>query len=267
MAGLGRRVFAAGEVLTAGNVMGYLQDQAVMNFAGTAARGSAIGTAVSEGMVSYLADSNVVQAYDGSAWNSLAYASAVPTLAQTGLRTVIPTSVSVGSGSGSYDSTTGLITFTGTSSVTINGVFNSTYANYRILWSTSATTSYVNTQMVFRLRTTTDDSANVYYYGGRYTFADGGQGAMFSGNSGISQGQVGWFNGNTSYGFSTIDLLNPNTGTQASFGFASAGQNSNNSLYTTGAGIVYSATQYTGITLFGTGTGTFTGKAKIYGYN
>lgn len=68
MAGLGRRTFAAGEVLTASNVMGYLQDQAVMNFAGTAARGTALGTAVSEGMVSYLADSNVVEIYDGSAW-------------------------------------------------------------------------------------------------------------------------------------------------------------------------------------------------------
>jgi len=72
MAGLGRRVFAAGEVLTAGNVMGYLQDQAVMNFAGTAARGSAIGTAVSEGMTSYLADNNFVQVHDGTAWRSVA---------------------------------------------------------------------------------------------------------------------------------------------------------------------------------------------------
>ena len=71
MAGLGRRTFQAGEVLTASNVMAYLQDQAVMNFAGTAARGSAIGTAVSEGMVSYLADNNFVQAYDGTAWRSL----------------------------------------------------------------------------------------------------------------------------------------------------------------------------------------------------
>lgn len=71
MAGLGRRTFAAGEVLTASNVMGYLQDQAVMNFAGTAARGAAIGTAVAEGMVSYLADSNLVQVYDGSAWKSI----------------------------------------------------------------------------------------------------------------------------------------------------------------------------------------------------
>jgi hypothetical protein len=71
MPGLGRRTFAPGEVLTATNVMGYLQDQAVMNFAGTAARGSAIGTAVSEGMVSYLADSNAIQAYDGSGWKTI----------------------------------------------------------------------------------------------------------------------------------------------------------------------------------------------------
>ncbi len=71
MAGLGRRTFQAGEVLTASNVMAYLQDQAVMNFAGTAARGSAIGTAVSEGMVSYLADSNAVEVYDGAAWLGL----------------------------------------------------------------------------------------------------------------------------------------------------------------------------------------------------
>jgi hypothetical protein len=42
-------------------------DQAVMVFAGTAARSSAIGTA-SEGMVSYLSDSNALQFYDGADW-------------------------------------------------------------------------------------------------------------------------------------------------------------------------------------------------------
>ena len=71
MPGLGRRTFAPGEVLTATNVMGYLQDQAVMTFAGTAARGSAIGTAVSEGMVSYLADSDFIEFYNGTAWGAL----------------------------------------------------------------------------------------------------------------------------------------------------------------------------------------------------
>ena len=61
--GLGRRTFAPGEVLTASNVMNYLMDQSVMNFAGTAARGSAIGTALSEGMVSYMNDTDRLEVY------------------------------------------------------------------------------------------------------------------------------------------------------------------------------------------------------------
>lgn len=66
MAGLGYKVFTAGEVLTAANVNGYLMEQSVMVFAGTAARSSAIGTP-SAGMVSYLTDTSTLQVY-GTAW-------------------------------------------------------------------------------------------------------------------------------------------------------------------------------------------------------
>lgn len=68
MAGLGFKSFSAGEVLTAANVQGYLQDQVVMVFASSAARGSALGTAVSEGMIAYLKDTNALEYYTGSAW-------------------------------------------------------------------------------------------------------------------------------------------------------------------------------------------------------
>ncbi|MDB4418068.1 hypothetical protein N9262_02330 [Akkermansiaceae bacterium] len=68
MAGLGRKVFAAGEVLTAANVGGYLMDQTVMVFNDAASRTSALGLDVSEGMVSYTKDDNAIQYYDGSAW-------------------------------------------------------------------------------------------------------------------------------------------------------------------------------------------------------
>ena len=71
MSGLGYKVFTAGEVLTAANVNGYLMKQAVMVFAGTAARGSALGTAVTEGMVSYQTDTNAITVYDGSAWKQV----------------------------------------------------------------------------------------------------------------------------------------------------------------------------------------------------
>lgn len=69
MAGLGRKVFTAGEVLQASEVNGYLMDQAIMVFAGTAERGSAIGTA-SEGMFTYLEDTNALEYFDGSSWTA-----------------------------------------------------------------------------------------------------------------------------------------------------------------------------------------------------
>jgi len=58
----GRKVFTAGEVLSAANVMEFLMDQSVMVFAGSAARGSSIGTAT-EGMVSYLTDTNKIEVF------------------------------------------------------------------------------------------------------------------------------------------------------------------------------------------------------------
>jgi len=62
MAGLGYKAFTAGAVLTAAQVQGYLQDQAVMTFASSAARSAAI-TSPSQGMTTYLTDSNTYWQY------------------------------------------------------------------------------------------------------------------------------------------------------------------------------------------------------------
>jgi hypothetical protein len=62
-----RKVFTAGEVLAAADVNEFLQDQVIMTFAGTAARGSAIGTAT-EGMYAHLNDTDTLTYYNGSAW-------------------------------------------------------------------------------------------------------------------------------------------------------------------------------------------------------
>jgi hypothetical protein len=70
MPGLGRKTFIATEVLTAANVNGYLMDQSVMVFAGTAARASAIGTA-SAGMATYLTDIAQFQVYNGTTWTQI----------------------------------------------------------------------------------------------------------------------------------------------------------------------------------------------------
>jgi hypothetical protein len=65
-----RKVFTAGEVLAAADVNNFLMDQSVMTFAGTAARGSAIGTAT-EGMLTYLSDTDTYQFWNGTAWTGL----------------------------------------------------------------------------------------------------------------------------------------------------------------------------------------------------
>ena len=67
MAGAGFKTFSVGEVLTATNVNTYLMQQSVMVFADASARSTAISSP-SEGMVTYLSDSNTLWYYSGSAW-------------------------------------------------------------------------------------------------------------------------------------------------------------------------------------------------------
>ncbi len=65
-----KKTFNAGDVLTASDVNTFLMDQSVMTFADSTARGSAIGTAT-EGMLTYLADTNTFQYWNGTAYQSL----------------------------------------------------------------------------------------------------------------------------------------------------------------------------------------------------
>jgi hypothetical protein len=65
-----RKTFTAGEVLAAADVNNFLMDQSVMTFADSTARGSAIGTAT-EGMLTYLADTNAYEYWDGTAYEPL----------------------------------------------------------------------------------------------------------------------------------------------------------------------------------------------------
>jgi hypothetical protein len=70
MAGAGYKLFNTGDVLTAAQVNTYLMEQTVMVFADAAARTTALSGVVSEGMISYLKDTNAVEVYNGSAWVS-----------------------------------------------------------------------------------------------------------------------------------------------------------------------------------------------------
>jgi len=67
----GRKVFTSGEILTAADVNSFLMDQSVMVFADSSARSSAIPSP-SEGMLTYLEDTDAVEKYDGAAFVNVA---------------------------------------------------------------------------------------------------------------------------------------------------------------------------------------------------
>jgi hypothetical protein len=85
MAGLGRKVFSPGDILAAADVQGYLQDQVVQVYDDSTDRSTTLGTAVSEGMVSYLKDTNATEVYTGAAWEPVATGDITAVVAGTGL--------------------------------------------------------------------------------------------------------------------------------------------------------------------------------------
>ena len=94
-ANAGYHLFNTGDVLTASQVQYNLQNQTIMYFASSAARTSALGATVVEGMFSYLADTNSTEYYDGAAWQSISNPGDI-----TGVTTAAGSGLSGGASSG-----------------------------------------------------------------------------------------------------------------------------------------------------------------------
>lgn len=65
---MGWKDWAIGEVVTESDFQSLVQNQVVQTYADSAARSSALGTAVADGMISYLKDTDSLEAYNGTSW-------------------------------------------------------------------------------------------------------------------------------------------------------------------------------------------------------
>jgi hypothetical protein len=263
MAGSGRRVFAPGEVLTASNTMNYLMDQTVMNFAGTAARGSAIGTAVAEGMVSYLADTNDVQVYDGADWNDLAYISDVT--ATSGLVPIIPSSITISGGTATVSSTGAVTYSSGTTGLTINGVFTSAYRNYVMVYSGSKSNNAANDFLLYRL-TSSGTQATSSYNQASAAFASSSASLQNLGGNNASSLLAARIYSSGSYYGGSITIYQPNENAATKFTGMSHGTTLNDDQQIFNSGVHYAVGVYDGIYLFPTGFSIF-GVIAFYGFN
>lgn len=148
-------VFTAGQILTAEQVTQI--NTGIPVFATTTTRDAAFGGAgekvLAQGQYAYIEASSTLQVYTGSAWITVG--------ATPGLVPCVPTSVTVGSGSATT-STNGQVTFTGVSSVALNGVFTSTYDNYRILFRPTVASTTQNITARLRVGGVDNSGAGTY---------------------------------------------------------------------------------------------------------
>jgi len=228
MAGAGKKTFTAGEVLTASDVNGYLMEQSVMVFGGTAARSSAIPTP-SEGMVSYVADVDNLQLYNGSAWQPA-----------SGLQLVKTQTIG-----------------TGVSSVTVTGAFSAAYDAYKVIISGGVASTNNVLNMQFPSNTTA-------YYWSAKNVSWAGVTTDYTGNNTGSFGRVGY--GTADNIQCTFELVNPfltkNTIFTGTYIAPIAG---GDGAYTTGA--LLNTNSISSFTI-NTGAGTLTGGTiAVYGYS
>lgn len=178
-----------------------------------------------------------------------------------GLTQIIPTSVTVGSGSATV-SANGTINFSGATNITMNGVFTPNFQNYKMMVNDT-----VSSQGETGIRFSTNGTVNTaayYYIGGQYVVYSGSSVIGYAGNgsTGITIG-IAHTTGN--YNSSVVEIMNPNVAQTTQVSCFSA---ANSGYFYTGNGIYNQQTPYDGVNLFHwVGGATITGTVRLYGYN
>jgi hypothetical protein len=246
MAGSGFKDFTTGEVLTANDVDNYLMQQTVMVFASSAARTTALASVLAEGMISYLKDTNSTEYYSGSAWVAISGGAG-----GSGLTLVSPSSIAFTGTSASTSA--GKTVFSNVSSLSLNGIFTSTYENYIVLFSDLVQSA--NSPMTFyRYRAGGTDTTSGYTTIAGYQMA----GSALQFNPDVTD-KHNCFQVDTTRSMARFEICNPQTATATTM--VSEFQTSN---YNYTKGRQSGTTQFDGMTIFNASV-TFTGTVRVYG--
>lgn len=178
-----------------------------------------------------------------------------------GLVNVVPSSVAQAGGSASANAQ-GLVTFTGVTSVSLNGVFTSTYSKYKILISNVSGT--INAALQFRLRNAGADRTDSSY-AGRGLFATSATSGLWT-DTGASvsfsnlEPSVAWI-------CSDVTIYNPaNAGYRTVYNSVSTGLAASSNAWISNAGQYGVANANDGFTIY-PGSGNMTGTVQVFGYN
>ena len=177
---------------------------------------------------------------------------------RAGLAKIIPSSVAVGSGTGSA-STTGTVTFSGASSVSLNNVFSSAYSDYliKILLKSSNTTD-----IGFKNRLSGTDASGANY--NEQFFAAEATTTQLSRTTGATVGNSMRTVANEQQSCQLL-LGSPFLTEPTQFEFYQVLNNANPQIRIR-SGFHNLSTSYDGFSLIA-GAGTMTGTVQVYGFN
>jgi hypothetical protein len=179
---------------------------------------------------------------------------------RAGLAKIVPSSVAVGSGTGSAN-TLGTVTFSGCSSVSLNGIFSATYDNYQIVANFVGSTGI---GVGMRIRNAGTDETGSYYYFNRIFMQSGS--TSITGYAGDPQTRMTI--GEANIGNTIIEILiaNPATSKTKNLIVNMNGHAATESYLGYASGFVDRTTAYDGLTIL-PDTGTITGTIRVYGFN
>lgn len=188
----------------------------------------------------------------------------IPARSEVGLVPVIPTTVVVSGGTATVNSV-GLVTFSGVSTVSLNGMFSSSYKNYRMLLTITSASG--NTSVDYKLRASGVDWAGASGY--IFTGTEGATAGGAFGNR-YSNGQTSFSMGYayTTYGSdSWMDIKNPYTSglETALMGQCMSQLSSGNYAHNIAGRSNGNTSSMDGMTIIGA-SATISGNVQFYGY-
>ncbi len=185
---------------------------------------------------------------------------------EMGLALITPTSIAATGGSGSIG-TTGVVSFTSASAISLNSVFSSNYTIYKLLINLDSNSA--DATIYLKVRSDTTDASGSNYNLGRDQINRTGSGitsvAQNDVNTGFNIGQVdGQIPGH--YFGADITLHYPFVTSTTLMNYVGTYIGTDSNVYSSaGAGLHTPATSYNGVSLIAS-SGTITGTISVYGY-
>ena len=182
----------------------------------------------------------------------------------SGLIPVAPTSVDKSGGTSSV-TTLGLVTFSGVSSVSLNGVFTSNYSRYRI--NLNGLFTSVNALINFRGRTSgTDFTGANYYWSYGYSRTSGaapvGQGAGSESKATLGQINSPGYSG----GGGWIEIDKPKASANKVIVGQIWGSDGTGMINISAGSLIFNTASFDGFTIY-PASGTLSGDIQVFGFN